>query len=54
MFAAILGMIALGLVVFTVVALTVAWILKKVRSKQLLRDVKKVMISDIQESEELE
>ena len=48
MLAMILGMIALGLVVFTVVALTFTWVLKKIKSKKTLRDVKKTMIADIQ------
>ena len=48
MIAMILGMIALGLVVFTAVALTCAWILKKVKEKKLLQNVKRVMIADIQ------
>lgn len=48
MIAMILGMIALGLVVFTAAALTCAWILKKVKEKKLLQNVKRVMIADIQ------
>ena len=48
MIAMILGMIALGLVVFTAVALTCAWILKKLKEKRFLQNVKRVMIADIQ------
>ena len=48
MIAMILGMIALGLVVFTAVALTSSWVLKKLKEKRAFQKVKQVMIADIQ------
>ena len=44
----ILGLIALGLVVFTVVALNLKWFLNRLRSKKTaMPNIKKVMLADL-------
>ena len=45
----ILGLIALGLVVVSAIALTTRWIVNKIKEKKCLGYVKKVILSDIQE-----
>lgn len=47
MLAMILGCIALGLMALTVGALTVKWIVNKIKVKKALRYIKRVMLADI-------
>lgn len=49
MIATILGLIALGLVICSAVALTTKWIIDKIKSKKQLGYIKKVFIADIKE-----